>query len=84
MSTPNGIAMALEGVRVGVLLLLGGWATLDIATLRRRGRLASRPGPLTTTAIAATGAAGVIAWSLLGDHGAPGGSSGRASSPRSS
>jgi hypothetical protein len=55
---------------VGVLLLLAGWATLDIATFRRRGQLVSRPSVLTFTAIAALGAAGVIAWSVLGDHGA--------------
>jgi hypothetical protein len=53
---------------VGVLLLLARWATLDIATLRRRGRLAS-PGALTFTAIAALGGVGVIAWSVLSDHG---------------
>jgi hypothetical protein len=55
---------------IGVLLLVIGWATLDIATWRRRRRLAPQRGVLVFEAIAALGAAGLIAWSVLGDHGA--------------
>lgn len=55
---------------IGVLLLVIGWATLDMATWRRRRRLAPKRGVLAFAAIAAFGAAGLIVWSVLGDHGA--------------
>jgi hypothetical protein len=54
---------------IGVLLLVAGWATLDIATWRGRRRLGPRRGIPVFTAITTLGAAGLIVWSVPGDHG---------------
>jgi hypothetical protein len=58
----------LDGV--GVLLLVSGWAILDVATWRRRHTLHVRRGALLLTVVAAAAAAGLVLWSVLGDHGA--------------
>jgi hypothetical protein len=55
--------------RVGVLLLLAGWATLDAATWRRRSALAVPRSVLVLTILAGIGAAAVVVWSVGGDHG---------------
>ncbi|HET7929064.1 MAG TPA: hypothetical protein VFM40_05870 [Actinomycetota bacterium] len=53
-----------------MVLLVAGWVALDIATWRRRHRLSPSRAVRLLTQIAALGAAGVVAWSVLGDHGA--------------
>jgi hypothetical protein len=55
---------------MGVLLLLAGWAVLDIATWQRRRGLSPRRGGLLLIATAGTPAIAVVLWSVLGDHGA--------------
>jgi uncharacterized membrane protein YidH (DUF202 family) len=55
---------------IGVLLLVAGWATLDVATWHRRRTLALRREVLVLTAVVGAAAAGLVLWSVLGDHGA--------------
>lgn len=54
---------------IGIGLLVAGWAVLDVATWRRRRRLPLSPRALTTIAVVAAGAAGLVLWSVLGDRG---------------
>ncbi len=55
---------------MGVLLLLAGWAVLDVATWRRRRRCSPRREVLLPTAAAGVAAVALVLWSVLGDHGA--------------
>jgi hypothetical protein len=55
---------------VGVLLLLAGWAVLDIASWRRRRGFRPRREVLLLIAAAGTAAVALVLWSVLGDHGA--------------
>jgi hypothetical protein len=55
---------------MGVLLLLAGWAVLDIATWRRRRDLSLRRKVLLPIATAGAAAVALVLWSVLGDHGA--------------
>jgi hypothetical protein len=55
---------------LGVLVLLAGWAMLDIATLRRRRRLLFRREVLMLMATAGIAAVALVLWSVSGDHGA--------------
>lgn len=54
---------------VGVLLLLAGWAALDIATWRRRRGLSLRRDVLVLMSTAGIAAIALVIWSALGDHG---------------
>jgi hypothetical protein len=55
---------------MGVLVLLAGWAVLDIATWRRRRGLSIRREVLMLMATAGIAAIALVLWSVLGDHGA--------------
>lgn len=55
---------------MGVLVLLAGWAVLDIATWRRRRGLLVRREVLVLTATAGIASIALVIWSVLGDHGA--------------
>jgi hypothetical protein len=55
---------------MGVLLLLAGWAVLDIATWRRRRGLSPRREVLLLVASTGIAAVALVLWSVLGDHGA--------------
>jgi hypothetical protein len=55
---------------VGVLLLLAGWAVLDIAAWRRRRGLSLRREVLLLMATAGIAAVALVLWSVLGDRGA--------------
>jgi hypothetical protein len=55
---------------MGVLVLLAAWAVLDLATLRRRGRLLFRRELVMFTATAGIAALALVLWSVLGDQGA--------------
>jgi hypothetical protein len=54
---------------IGVLLLVAGWAALDIATWRRRRALSLRRTAIIVTATAGVIAVGLVLWSVLGDYG---------------
>jgi hypothetical protein len=55
---------------IGVLLLVAGWVVLDIATWRRLHRRSLRREILVLLAGAGIAGAGLVLWSVLGDHGA--------------
>jgi hypothetical protein len=55
---------------LGIVLLVSGWTILDLATWRRRGRLGLGSGVFALVGVIAAVAAGLVVWSVLGDHGA--------------
>ena len=55
---------------IGVLLLVAGWAQLDIAAFRRRPAHSLPRGALVAAIVVGALALALIAWSVLGDHGA--------------
>lgn len=55
---------------IGVLLLLVGWAVLDVATWRRRRGLSLRIGGGVLITLTGLAAIVLVLWSVLGDHGA--------------
>jgi hypothetical protein len=54
---------------LGVLLLVAGWAALDIGTWRRRRGLSLRRDVLVLISTAGIAAIALVIWSVLGDHG---------------
>ena len=54
---------------IGILLLLAGWVALDIATWRRRRALSLRREMIVLMGAAGVAGAGLVLWSVLGDHG---------------
>jgi hypothetical protein len=55
---------------IGVVLLLAGWAVLDIATWRRRHALDHRREVIVAMGAVGVAAAALLLWSVLGDRGA--------------
>jgi hypothetical protein len=54
---------------LGIVALVAGWTVLDLATWSRRRLIPLRPAALVLVAGSAVAAAGLVVWSVLGDHG---------------
>src|SRR5262245_25394302 len=68
-SKQNRTRLQAASAEAGLQLLVAGWASLDVATWRRRSALALGREVLVLAVLAGFAAAVLVAWSVLGDRG---------------